>query len=80
MDSEVSQAILIVDAEMMGNPKYRYWAFLVDKLRTTSAANNSVWGIVADSEEENETLRNENETLRKKVLELENKLLEENNG
>lgn len=74
MDTELSQAILAVDAEMMGNQKYRYWAYIVDKVKTMSVSSNSVWGIVADSEEENEALKNENEQLKNKVQELQNEV------
>lgn len=70
MDVELSQAILTIDNELKGNIHYSQWAFIMDKLKHLEIANGSVWGIVSDCDEENETLKNRIEELEKKIIDL----------
>lgn len=70
MDVELSQAILTIDNELKGNIHYPQWEFIIDKIKHLEIANGSVWGIIADSDEENESLQNRIEELEKKVIEL----------
>ena len=63
MDVELAQAIMTVDNEMKGNIHYPQWDFIVNKVKQLEIANGSVWGIVADSDEENENLQTQIESL-----------------